>query len=147
MLDPKVLSGVQWPRKSQCSECKKHFTPSPRLKLRQNTCGERNCLLAHRARYRRKYRLVNADSEKEYQEKSKANRPAGFWKNYREKNLKSTQQNRLNVNLRQGLKRAGLQRQLDIVEVIDSPEYFESFCAFAMSHRSLLENLSATHAL
>ena len=40
----------------------------------------------------------------------------------------------------------GLQRQLDISEVIDPPGYFERFREFAMSQRSLLEACQATHA-
>jgi hypothetical protein len=39
-----------------------------------------------------------------------------------------------------------LQRQLDIVQVIDPNGYFTLFHGFAMSHRSLLRACQATRA-
>jgi hypothetical protein len=41
--------------------------------------------------------------------------------------------------LRKKLKKAGLQRQLDIVQLIDPPEKLATLVEFATSHRSLLE--------
>lgn len=145
MLNAKIVSGAQWPRSTRCSECKNKFNPHPRLRLRQKTCGKRECVLTHRARYRRKYRSINADSEKGYQQKVKTNRQPDFWKKYRSTHPESTKRNCLSAKLRKRLKCAGLQRQLDIVEVVDPPGFFDQFYGFAMSHRSLLENYSATH--
>ena len=147
MLDPqKSLPGILKPRRSRCSECKKSFRPNPRLKTRQKTCVERSCQLKHRARYRKRYRGANSGPEKEYRDKAKANRPAHFWKNYRKSNPQSSERNRLSAKLRKRLARAGLQRQLDIAQVIDPPQYFDLFLGFATSHRSLLEACQATHA-
>ena len=141
-----VLSGILKPRASQCSECQKSFRPNPRLKARQKTCMLKACQLKYRARYRKRYRGENSGPDKEYREKSKANRPARFWKNYRKSHLQSSERNRLNTKLRKKLKRAGLQRQLDIVQVIDPNGYFDQFLGFATSHRSLLRACEATHA-
>jgi hypothetical protein len=44
------------------------------------------------------------------------------------------------------LAQAGLQRQLDIVQVLDPPGYFDRFEGFAMSHRSLVEACQARRA-
>jgi len=145
MTDPKVVSGVCWPRHSHCTECKKKFTAHPRLKSRQKTCGSNTCVLAHRARYRRQYRLKNPEAELHYQEKVKSNRCDNHWRAYRDKHPAGTERNRLGSKLRARLRRQGLQRQLDIVEVVDPPGYFDLFHGFAMSHRSLLAEYSATN--
>jgi hypothetical protein len=147
MLDSqKVLSGILNTRGLRCSECKNFFRPTPRLKSRQKTCAVRKCQLKHRARYRKQYRNKNSGPEKEYQEKSKANRSAQFWKEYRASHPESSERNRMFARLRKKLKRAGLQRQLDIVQVLDPPGYFEHFAEFAMSHRSLVCACQARHA-
>lgn len=147
MLDPSraVSRGIS-PRCIRCLECKKFFRPNPRLKSRQKTCTRRKCQLAHRARYRKQYRRENADAEKDYQQKIRSNRPHNFWKSYRRNHPGSTERNRLNSKLRKRLRRVGLQRQLDIVQVLDPPGYFDLFHRFAMSHRSLLEACQATSA-
>jgi hypothetical protein len=146
-MDPeKEVPGVRKPRKFFCSECKKTFRPHPRLGKRQKTCLQRSCQLKHRARYRKKYRTENPESEKECRDKIKANRPPEFWKNYRKTHPESSSRNRLLTRLRSQLRRAGLQRQLDIVQIIDPPGYFDLFVGFATSHRSLLESCRTTSA-
>ena len=147
MLDPSnaVLDGFG-SRCIRCLECKKSFRPNPRLKSRQKTCAQRACQLSYRARYRKNYRRENFKIEKEYRAKTKSNRPADFWKHYRKDHPKSSEHNRLNTKLRKQLRHAGLQRQLDIVQVIESPEYFTLYTGFAMSHRSLLQDHHATSA-
>ena len=145
MPDPSKVASKGWgSRLSRCLECKKLFCPHPRLKVRQKTCTQRACRLAYRARYRRLYRRNNLQSESDSQEKTKSNQVPSFWKNYRAKNLHSTERNRAQTRLRSQLMRAGLQRQLDIVQVINPPGYFELFQGFAMSHRSLLTACQAT---
>ena len=126
------------PRCSRCSECKESFRPNLRLKTRQKTCCKRECQLKQRARYRQQYRRKNLGSEQEYSDKAKENRPFNFWKTYRKNHPGSSERNRLNTKLRKRLSRAGLQRQLDIVQVIDPPGYFDLFLEFATSHRSLI---------
>jgi hypothetical protein len=96
------------------------------------------CQLKHRARYRRDYRREFRETDQEYADKAKTSRPKEYWKNYRKTHPKSTELNRLNTRLRKQLSRAGLQRQLDIVQVIDPPGYFDLFREFATSHRSLI---------
>lgn len=144
MKDPKVVTGVYWPRFSNCTECKKRFAAHPRLKNRQKTCGSNACVLSHRARYRRTYRLKNPEAELHYSEKVKSNRCDDYWRNYRAQHHTATERNRLGSELRKRLRRQGLQRQFDIVEVVDPPGYFDLFHGFAMSHRSLLAEYSAT---
>jgi hypothetical protein len=120
MLDPpKVFSQGFGPHSFRCSECKKAFRPHPRLKARQLTCTQLACRSAHRARYRRKYRRGNQEGEADSQSKVKSNRTPGFWKNYRAINPQSSDRNRVQTRLRKQLKQAGLQRQLDIVQVFD----------------------------
>ena len=147
MLDPsKTTSGIVSPRRARCSECRKSFRPHSRLKARQKTCGESACQLKHRARYRRDYRQEFALADQEYADKGKANRPKDFWKTYRKNHPESTQRNRLSARLRKQLARSGLQRQLDIVQVIDPPGYFDQFREFATSHRSLIEGCAGIEA-
>jgi hypothetical protein len=147
MLDPRrEVSGILLRPRSRCSECKKTFRPNARLRERQKTCVESVCQHKHRARYRKKYRKGNPGPEKEYRDKALALRPAGSWKNYRESHPRSSERNRLNTRLRKQLKSAGLQRQLDIVQVLDPAGHFELFVGFATSRRSLLEACLATQA-
>jgi len=133
-----ATSGIAGPRSARCSECKKSFRAHPRLKSRQKICGLKACKLKHHARYRRGYRLEFRDADREYADKAKTNRPKDYWKKYRKTHPKSTELNRLNTRLRKRLTRAGLQRQLDIVQVIDPSGYFDLFQEFATSHRSLI---------
>lgn len=147
MVDPsKAAARGFGSRCIRCIECKKSFRPSPRLKSRQRTCTERACQLSYRARYRRQYRRENFGAEEEYREKTKSNRSPDFWKKYRQDHSRSSERNRLNAKLRKRLRRTGLQRQLDIVQVIDPSGYFDLFHGFATSHRSLLEACHATSA-
>lgn len=140
MPDPsKVLSRGSFSRCSCCSVCKKSFRPHPRLKARQKTCTQKTWQLAHRAHYRKQYRRENAEAEIDCQEKAVSNRAPGFWKSYRKNHPQSSERNRAQTRLRKQLRRAGLQRQLDIVQVIDPPGYFDLFHGFATSHRSLLD--------
>ena len=147
MVDPLTAAARGFDsRRIRCFECKKHFLPSPRLKSRQRTCTERSCQLSYRARYRRQYRRKNSGAEEGYREKSQSNRPPDFWKKYRVAHPRGSERNRLHAKLRKRLRRAGLQRQLDIVQVADPAGYFTLFQGFATSHRSLLEACHATSA-
>ena len=146
MLDfSKAVSGFS--QHARCIRCKRSFRPHPRLKNRQKTCGLDACRRKHRACYQRRYRQDNPDVEKESRQKIKEGRPVNFWKTYRRTHLKSSERNRNLTKLRMRLKRSGLQRKLDIVQVIDPPGYFDQFCKFATSHRSLLDELKVTPQL
>jgi hypothetical protein len=147
MVDPSKARALGFAsRCNRCFECKKSFLPSPRLKSRQKTCRERACQLAYRARYRRQYRRKNFEAEEDSRKKTKASRSSNFWKEYRKSHASSSERNRLNTKLRKRLRNAGLQRQLDIVQVVDPTGYFDLFQGFATSHRSLLEECHATSA-
>jgi hypothetical protein len=144
MQDPsKVLSRGS---RSRCAECKEPFRPHPRLGKRQKTCSKKSCQLSYRARYRKQYRRENALGEIDSQEKSKSSRTPDFWKNYRKDHPVSSERNRAQTRLRKQLRQAGLQRQLDIVQIVDPSGYFDRFQAFATSHRSLLKECQATQA-
>jgi len=122
----------------RCVCCKKSFKPNPRLGQRQKTCGDSKCRLFQRARYRRRYRDDNSEAEAGYRNKQKEFREPGFWKAYRETHPESTERNRANSRLRKKLKKAGLQRQLDIAQLVDPPGNLEAVVEFATSHQSLL---------
>jgi hypothetical protein len=131
---------------SRCSECKKRFIPSPRLKQRQKTCTEVICQRKHRSRYQRRYRSKNPEVEQESRRKIKEKRSKDFWKNYRKSHVESTERNRALTKLRKQLAAKGLQRQLDIVQVFDPPQYFGLFQEFATSHRCLIKRCRARRA-
>jgi len=125
----------------QCVSCEIQFTPHHRLGSRQKTCGKDSCSRKHRAGYRRKYRskIENSQSEQEYEEKRRKDRPSGFWKAYRKAHPAYANRNRAQSRLRKKLKKVGLQRQLDIVQLFDPPEKLGTLVEFATSHRSLLQ--------
>jgi hypothetical protein len=116
------------------------------LKLRQKTCGELVCVRKHRAKYRRRYRAEDPVLEQESRKKIQESRPKIFWKTYRKEHPTSTERNRKLTKLRKRLAHSGLQRQLDIVQVVDPPGHFELFLGFATSHRLLIEDCRAKKA-
>lgn len=121
-----------------CVGCRTLFAPNPRVGDRQKTCGKFTCRKAHRAAFRRAYRNKNHQSEQDIEKKRKNSRGPDFWKKYRRDHPESTARNRANSLLKKRLLKAGLQRQLDIVQLIDPPEKLNSLLEFATSHRSLL---------
>lgn len=125
-------------RKSRCKGCGDWFPSHPRLGKRQRTCGKEACRKRYRARYRRRYRRVNRKEELGYQSKRKANRPLDYWKNYRASHPAYVLRNQAASRLRKQLGRQGLQRQLDIVQLVVFPKKIDAFRQFATSHRSLL---------
>lgn len=137
-----VGSRVFGPLRARCLNCKKVFRPNARLKIRQKTCGRPECRRDHRAAYQRRYRKENPELEREYREKRRQWLSPDFWKNYRQAHPESTKRNRTQSKLRARLKREGLQRKLDIVQVIDPPGIFDRYCEFATRHRSLIEELA-----
>jgi hypothetical protein len=105
---------------------------------RQRTCGQEVCKRAYRAAFRREYRKKNPKAEQDIEKKRRDARPADFWNAYRQAHPIATARNRANSRLRKKLSKAGLQRQLDIVQLIDPPSKLEAVIGFATSHRSLL---------
>lgn len=138
MLNPEAVRTRSPGLQRQCVSCHERFSPHPRLGSRQKTCGKERCLKAHRAAYRRRYRSEDPKAEQDIRQKQKDSRPPDFWKNYRGDHPLSTARNRANSRLRKQLAKDGLQRQLDIVQLIDPPEKLDQLVGFAMSHRSLL---------
>lgn len=124
------------------------FQPSTRLGKRQKTCGTVACRRVHRARYRRAYRrrAENAESEREYESKRRKGRPKDFWKTYRVEHPAAMKRNRACARLRGKLVEAGLQRQLDIVQLFVPIDKTETIRVFATSHRSLLAECAAKRA-
>lgn len=123
----------------QCVSCESRFTPHHRLGIRQKTCGKAPCRRKHRAGYRRKYRRTNSESEQGYEKKRREARPPDFWKKFRESHPSYVTRNRAQARFRKQLNKAGLQRQLDIVQLFDPPEKLGALMTFATSHRSLLQ--------
>ncbi len=136
------VAGGFGPLRARCLECKKIFRPNARLKSRQRTCGQPTCRLQSRARYQKEYRRLNPQLELEYREKRKNQHSPDFWKNYRSTHPVSTKRNRDASRLRKRLKRDGLQRKLDIVQVIDPPGYFDRYHGFATRHRWLIKEVA-----
>lgn len=125
-------------RQKKCPYCKRSFKVNARLGDRQITCGNKRCRRAHHAKYRRRYRRLNWEEELGYQSKRKQNRPKDYWKNYRIKKVRASKRSRFVTCLRKKLKNEGLQRQLDILEVVETPNRIPMFFKFATSNRSLI---------
>ncbi len=138
MPDPKEKR-IRHRLQRHCVSCENFFYPHQRLGTRQKTCGKESCRRKHRAGYRRKYRLQNPESEREYEQKRRTNRCSDYWRRYRHDHPTYSNRNRAQARLRNQLLKAGLQRQLDIVQLIDPTEKLEAVVGFATSHRSLLE--------
>jgi hypothetical protein len=109
------------------------------LGSRQKTCGSKACQLAHRSLYRKNYRTQNLEAELGYQQKQRETRGPDYWKNYRKAHPEYRARNRAGARLRKELLKVGLQRQLDIVQLVDPPEKLGVVVEFVTSHRSLLK--------
>ena len=135
MVKPIIKKSVCKNHKNECECCHIEFSPSPRLGARQKTCGAILCKKHHRAKYRRHYRKENAAIEKEYRSK----RPTGYWREYRSGHPNYVNKNRFMNRMAQRVRRAGLQRQLDILELVEFPSKISVVVGFATSTRSLWE--------
>jgi hypothetical protein len=138
MPDPKEVRIRATGLQRRCVCCQERFRPHPRLRDRQKTCGKASCRKSHRAAFRREYRKKNPQAEQDIQKKRRESRSPEFWKNYRREHPLSTARNRANSRLRKQLAKVGLQRQLDIVQLVDPPGKLDTLMGFATSHRSLL---------
>lgn len=125
-------------RAKKCPYCGVKFKANIRVKDRQITCGTKRCRRTHHARYRRRYRRLNWEEELGYQKKRKESRPQDYWRTYRKRRRQATLKNTFWVMLRKRLYKSGLQRQLDILEVIEIPSRIFMFHKFATSNRSLI---------
>jgi hypothetical protein len=127
-----------------CPECRGLFKPNFRLRERQRTCGKGDCRRLHRKKYQRRWRKLNRAVEQEYEAKRKACRKKDYWKGYRLNHPEYTDRNRVLSRLRKKLKREGLQRKLDIVQVIENPEKLLHMSEFATRHRSIVSKILRT---
>ena len=130
-----------------CPSCRKKFKANHRLKDRQKTCGEGHCRQKHRSRYQRRWRRNNRSIEREYQQKRKENSPKDYWKEYRRLHPIYVCRNRAFARLRKRLLREGLQRKLDIVQVIENPSKIVAIKEFATRHRSLVLDLKGSQQI
>jgi hypothetical protein len=132
------LNDVVFLREKVCPYCKDGFKAHYRSKNRQKTCGKLDCKKHHRKNYQRNYRILNKDSEIEYQTKRKSKLSKDYWKVWRLKNPNYVLKNRARSKLIKRLLKNGLQRKLDIVQVAESNVIFPLFCEFATRHRCLI---------
>jgi len=139
MPDPREVRIRAPALQRHCDCCHERFLPSLRLRDRQKTCGKATCRKSYGAAYRRRYRNVNLQAEQDIQKKRRESRPRDYWKKYRQDRPIATARNRANSRLRKKLIKAGLQRQLDIVQLFDPPGKLDALVRFATSHRSLLD--------
>jgi hypothetical protein len=134
--------------KPKCSYCKNKFTPNVRLRERQKTCGLEICRRAPRSLVQRRWRKINYAIEVEYQTKRREFREKNFWKEFRKSHPESTIRNRILTKVWKSLRREGLQRRLDILQVVEDAGKIISFSEFATRHRStLLECVSRKASL
>lgn len=57
--------GRTWKRRTQqCSVCRKHFEPNPRVGRRQRTCGRGECKREHRRRRSAEWHAAHPDYDK-----------------------------------------------------------------------------------
>lgn len=122
--------------KKKCAWCWQWFDPHPRLKIRQQSCGNPDCkrkqnLLCQRLwkkRERENYRKDQRDWRKDHPD---------YWKTYRKKHPAYTKRNRIQSKIRSALSRKTLQKKLDILEVSETAMEYWNLPRFAKQTRSL----------
>ena len=125
-------------RSRKCPYCLIHFKPNFRLKDRQRTCGAETCRRKHRCGYQRRWRNLNPAIEGEYRAKRAGGLEKDFWKEFRLTHPEYEKRNRFFTNLRKKLRCKGLQRKLDILQAVESPNKLLDFTEFATRHRSII---------
>jgi hypothetical protein len=119
------------------------FTPNPRLKGLQKTCGNADCKKKWNRFCQRRWKRQNRDTCRESQKDWCAAHP-GYWKTYRQGHPDYVKRNRIQTVARKKKVRwRGLQRKLDILEVIDNTMEYWNMPWFAKETRSLIPMLFA----
>jgi len=129
-------------KKKICPWCQKVFIPNPRLKERQISCGEPECKREQKHLSQRQWMLKEKEAYIQNQRDWRKNNP-DYWQEYRAGHPEYTVRNREQTRIRRSLKRLGLQKRIDILQLSEKQMEFWDLHRFAKSSRSLLPLLHA----
>lgn len=126
-------------KKKRCCWCKDSFVVDFRLGDRQKSCGKSGCkrkqkLLSHQL-WKKKEKKVYRKNQGDW----RRNNP-GYWRAYRIRNPAYTLKNRHQSRIRKkfSLKKTGLQKRIDILQMTEKRTEFWSTGRFAKSPQSLI---------
>lgn len=124
---------------ARCPYCGRWFKSRPRKGERQKTCGEPECRAQHKQALNQQWLAKNPASRQLRNEKVRdRRREAGFWDEWRERNLEYVERNREQTRERMRALRA---RRKEAAEVLADPgKYLEAL-------RAAAEELFATREL
>ena len=129
-------------REKKCCWCPKFFDPDVRLKERQRSCGSAECKRKQKLSSHRHWKKNNRQTYLENQRDWQKNHP-DYWKEYRKKNVKYAERNRVQSRIRKRLLKLGLQKRIDILEVTEKTMEYWNLPQFAKHPRSLVPILWA----
>lgn len=124
-------------KRKRCHWCQKVFIPNPRLKERQMSCGEPECKGEQKRSSHRQWKVKEKDAYVQNQRDWRKNNP-DYWREYRASHPEYVVRNREQTRIRKSLRRLGLQKRIDILQLSEKQMEFWDVRRFAKSSRSLL---------
>ncbi len=129
-------------KRKRCPWCQKVFIPNPRLKERQRSCGEPECNREQKRSSQRQWKVKEKEAYVQNQRDWRKNNP-DYWREYRASHSEYTIRNRDQTRICKSLRRLGLQKRIDILQLSEKQMEFWDLRRFAKSSRSLLPLLHA----
>lgn len=123
-------------RKKQCKWCQKQFSPHPRLKDRQKSCGSNDCKRKQKRLSQRNLQSRDRAAYQLAQRDWRAKNP-NYWKTYRKEHPDYTQRNRVQSKLRWQQAQLTLQKRIDILQLAENTIKYWNLLCFAKQPRSI----------
>lgn len=123
-------------RNRKCPWCHKWFSPHPRLRDRQKSCGRKICKQKQKRLSQKNWQRQNRIRFlKGLSDWGKAHRH--YWKKYREEHPAYEKRNRFQSKIRWAQSKHTLQKRIDILQVTDKSVKYWNLPLFAKETRSL----------
>lgn len=123
-------------KKKRCLWCQRVFIPHPRLKDRQKSCGDPECKRKQKHLSQQLWMAKEREAYVQNQRDWRKNNP-DYWQEYRSGHPEYVVRNRNRSRVRKSLRRVGLQKRIDILQLSEKQMEFWSLGRFAKSTRSI----------
>lgn len=123
-------------QQKKCLFCGRSFFPHPRLGQRQKSCGGNDC---KRKQKRLSQQFWQKREHADYQQAQRdwRSQHPDYWKSYRKGHPAYVKRNRTQTRIRKKLRKGGLQKRIDILQVIEKQMKPWKLGPFAKQNRSL----------
>lgn len=123
-------------KQKECAWCSCPFTPHPRLKDRQKSCGSGDCKRKQKQLSQRTLQRRDHWEYRQAQRDWRAKNP-DYWKIYRREHPVYRERNRIQSKIRWGQSKQTLQKRIDILELSENTMEYWELPLFAKQPRSI----------